>query len=150
MYSEVPGMIMCYWFSKIFSSSRYTVLRIFKMAAILEWLQKAISTIQKLEQDFAPKNLRVTFSAKMHLEMEVKQKDPFLKSIKHIFNSILLQSVKYLYMTGDLISHNIWETTKENNIRQIQEQADAFKTNLGTDVVILPVLGNHEPHPSNV
>lgn len=53
-------------------------------------------------------------------------------------------------MTGDLISHNIWETTKENNIRQIQEQPDAFKTNLGTDVVILPVLGNHEPHPSNV
>lgn len=82
--------------------------------------------------------------------MEVKQKDPFLVSIKHIFNSTLLQSVKYLYMTGDLISHNIWETTKENNIRQIQEQADAFKTNLGTDVVILPVLGNHEPHPSNV
>lgn len=86
--------------------------------------------------------------------MEVKQKYPFPKSIKHIlysfFNSILLQSVKYLYMTGDLISHNIWETTKENNIRQIQEQADAFKTKLGTDVVILPVLGNHEPHPSNV
>ncbi|XP_054267278.1 sphingomyelin phosphodiesterase-like [Macrosteles quadrilineatus] len=56
---------------------------------------------------------------------------------------------KYLYMTGDLIAHNLWETTQESNSKQIQDQGILFHEKFdGTK--IFPVLGNHEPHPANV
>jgi sphingomyelin phosphodiesterase len=52
-------------------------------------------------------------------------------------------------MTGDLIAHNMWETTKEKNMEQIQRQAELFKKTFGS-AKIFSVMGNHETHPSNV
>ncbi|XP_046674726.1 sphingomyelin phosphodiesterase-like [Homalodisca vitripennis] len=59
-------------------------------------------------------------------------------------------SIDFLYMTGDLIAHNIWETTREENIKQIRDQAALFYEVLGKNIKIFPVLGNHEPHPANI
>ncbi|XP_054269796.1 sphingomyelin phosphodiesterase-like [Macrosteles quadrilineatus] len=52
-------------------------------------------------------------------------------------------------MTGDLIAHNLWETTRKSNSKQIRDQGTSFQEHFkGT--MIFPVLGNHEPHPANV
>ncbi|RZF49097.1 hypothetical protein LSTR_LSTR008383 [Laodelphax striatellus] len=58
------------------------------------------------------------------------------------------KEAKYVYMTGDIIPHNVWSTTKEDNIRSIQHSGSRFKEILGEKVY--PILGNHEPHPANV
>lgn len=50
-------------------------------------------------------------------------------------------------MTGDIIAHNVWSTTKEKNIESIEYSGKQFQEVLGPK--IYPILGNHEPHPSN-
>ncbi|XP_039300772.1 sphingomyelin phosphodiesterase-like [Nilaparvata lugens] len=58
------------------------------------------------------------------------------------------KEAKYIYMTGDIIPHNVWSTTKEDNIKSIQFSGSRFQEILGGKVY--PILGNHEPHPANV
>ncbi|KAK9693930.1 Calcineurin-like phosphoesterase [Popillia japonica] len=56
---------------------------------------------------------------------------------------------KYVYFTGDVVSHRIWNTSIESNIRLINgifyEMKQAFP-----GVKIFPTLGNHETHPVNL
>ncbi|RZC34305.1 sphingomyelin phosphodiesterase, partial [Asbolus verrucosus] len=54
----------------------------------------------------------------------------------------------YVYYTGDIISHRVWQTTVENNTKTISKLYSYFKDSF--DVPVFPIFGNHEPHPLNV
>ncbi len=52
-------------------------------------------------------------------------------------------------MTGDIVPHDIWSTTQDDNTKVIQKTSDAILKHFPTATVI-PVLGNHETHPVNL
>jgi sphingomyelin phosphodiesterase len=54
----------------------------------------------------------------------------------------------YVYYTGDIISHRVWQTTVDNNTETISKLYTFFKNSF--DVPVFPIFGNHEPHPLNV
>ncbi|XP_039305802.1 sphingomyelin phosphodiesterase 1 [Solenopsis invicta] len=58
------------------------------------------------------------------------------------------QNISYLYFTGDIVDHGVWETTIEGNAESLNKTLhqiyETFK-----DVPVYPVLGNHEAHPVN-
>ncbi|XP_044255456.1 sphingomyelin phosphodiesterase-like [Tribolium madens] len=58
------------------------------------------------------------------------------------------QDFDYVYYTGDIISHRVWQTTVENNTKTISKLYSYFKQ--AFDVPVFPIFGNHEPHPLNV
>lgn len=55
----------------------------------------------------------------------------------------------FVLMTGDLVHHQIWNTTVEDNMSHyvafINALMEAFP-----NTQIYPALGNHEPHPCNM
>jgi sphingomyelin phosphodiesterase len=55
------------------------------------------------------------------------------------------QEFDYVYYTGDIISHRVWETSVENNTWTIAQLYSYFKDTF--DVPVYPIFGNHEPHP---
>ncbi|KAL1509127.1 hypothetical protein ABEB36_003915 [Hypothenemus hampei] len=55
--------------------------------------------------------------------------------------------VDYIYYTGDIISHRMWNTSQESNSKTIQEFLQNLKT--GFNAPVFPVLGNHESSPLN-
>ncbi|XP_043271532.1 sphingomyelin phosphodiesterase-like [Venturia canescens] len=59
------------------------------------------------------------------------------------------KDLSYIYFTGDLIDHGVWETTKEGNIESIKKSYKKMKETF-PDIAIYPIIGNHEPHPLNV
>lgn len=53
-----------------------------------------------------------------------------------------------MYFTGDIIDHFVWATTASSNADTITKTFDALKAAFG-DIPVLPIIGNHEPHPAN-
>lgn len=53
----------------------------------------------------------------------------------------------YVYFTGDIIDHGVWETSKEGNIKALEKIYNKINETFSTPVY--PILGNHEPHPVN-
>ncbi|KRT84324.1 Calcineurin-like phosphoesterase [Oryctes borbonicus] len=70
-----------------------------------------------------------------------------METFKHIQENPV--RFKYAYFTGDVVSHRIWNTSIEGNIKIINgifyEMKRAFP-----GVKIFPTLGNHETHPVNL
>lgn len=62
--------------------------------------------------------------------------------------SINLQNLSYIYFTGDIVDHGIWETTKSGNVESLNRIYHKIYETFG-NVSVYPVLGNHEPHPVN-
>lgn len=58
------------------------------------------------------------------------------------------QDFDFVYYTGDIVSHRVWETSYESNNDSIRKIYSSFKDNF--DVPVFPVFGNHEPHPLNL
>lgn len=58
------------------------------------------------------------------------------------------QKIDYIYYTGDVIDHGVWETSVAENSRSITKTFEALRT-VFEDIPIYPIIGNHEPHPSN-
>lgn len=52
-------------------------------------------------------------------------------------------------MTGDVVPHNIWSTTRADNSKTIHKVAGMILKHF-PNMKVLPVLGNHEPHPVNL
>jgi sphingomyelin phosphodiesterase len=57
--------------------------------------------------------------------------------------------VEYVIYTGDSVSHASWVTSVETNEKMITFVLDEIR-NAFPGKLILPLLGNHEAHPSNV
>ncbi|XP_032682117.1 sphingomyelin phosphodiesterase 1-like [Odontomachus brunneus] len=58
------------------------------------------------------------------------------------------KDISYVYFTGDLVDHGVWETTLEGNIQIINESFHFFHE-VFEDIPVYPVLGNHESQPLN-
>ncbi|KAJ3664456.1 hypothetical protein Zmor_000019 [Zophobas morio] len=58
------------------------------------------------------------------------------------------QNFKYVYFTGDIISHKVWDTSVSKNRDSILSLYSFFKEKF--DVPVFPIFGNHEPHPVNL
>lgn len=63
----------------------------------------------------------------------------------HYFQS----DVDYIYFTGDIISHRIWDTTKRNNTVYLREIYAKLRE-VFSNKPLYPIIGNHESHPTNV
>ncbi|XP_046742725.1 sphingomyelin phosphodiesterase-like [Diprion similis] len=59
------------------------------------------------------------------------------------------QEIEYVYFTGDIIDHGVWETTREGNIESIKKTFKQLYETFGS-VPVYPIFGNHEPNPTNV
>jgi len=56
--------------------------------------------------------------------------------------------IDVVYMTGDLVPHNIWYTNQEENSEIIRDVSAVIR-NYFPDTRVIPCLGNHESHPVN-
>ncbi|CAH1104931.1 unnamed protein product, partial [Psylliodes chrysocephalus] len=54
----------------------------------------------------------------------------------------------YVYFTGDIIPHRIWNTSIMDNTQIIAQVLDALDQTY--KVPVFPALGNHEAHPTNL
>ena len=68
-------------------------------------------------------------------------------ALKHI-NS-MHSDADLIYMSGDLIPHNMWYTNKDDNAKYIEEISSTIRSFLPKAKVV-PIFGNHEPHPVNM
>uniref|UniRef100_A0A182ITL9 Sphingomyelin phosphodiesterase n=1 Tax=Anopheles atroparvus TaxID=41427 RepID=A0A182ITL9_ANOAO len=55
----------------------------------------------------------------------------------------------YVYHTGDIIDHGIWETSIGYNVRSIAQVINKL-SEVFPDTPVYNILGNHEAHPTNV
>ncbi|XP_076750001.1 sphingomyelin phosphodiesterase 1 [Xylocopa sonorina] len=69
-----------------------------------------------------------------------------IDAFKHIKDTH--QDIDFIYFTGDVIDHGVWETSKEGNIRSLVKLYDKVHDTFA-NITIYPVLGNHEPNPLN-
>lgn len=58
------------------------------------------------------------------------------------------QDISYLYFTGDIVDHGVWETTLEGN-KEILNKAYPQIHEIFKNVPVYPIVGNHEAHPVN-
>lgn len=54
-----------------------------------------------------------------------------------------------VYFTGDVISHQVWNTTKEDNTVYITKMLQKLQDSFG-EISVYPILGNHESHPTDL
>ncbi|CAL7948927.1 unnamed protein product [Xylocopa violacea] len=67
-------------------------------------------------------------------------------AFKHIKDTH--QDIDFIYFTGDVIDHGVWETSREGNIQSLVKIYDKIHDTF-TNTTIYPILGNHEPNPLN-
>ena len=57
--------------------------------------------------------------------------------------------VDFIVWTGDTVAHDVWNVTREVNLKSIKTISDRFKKEFPS-TIILPALGNHEAVPVNL
>jgi len=62
---------------------------------------------------------------------------------------LFFQRIDYIYMTGDIIDHGVWNTSIQKNSDIITKVLKQLNTEF-PDTPVYPILGNHEPSPLNV
>ncbi|XP_015834710.2 sphingomyelin phosphodiesterase isoform X1 [Tribolium castaneum] len=74
-----------------------------------------------------------------------KEADTSWKLVKETVKQINTHQFDYLYYTGDIISHRVWETSIKRNTKSLSKIYSYMKKKF--NVPVFPVLGNHEPYP---
>lgn len=64
------------------------------------------------------------------------------------YDCFYFQDIDYILWTGDLPPHDVWNQTKEENLKVLQETV-AQMSDMFPGVPIFPALGNHESSPVN-
>ncbi|PNF14909.1 hypothetical protein B7P43_G04318 [Cryptotermes secundus] len=59
------------------------------------------------------------------------------------------EKIDYIYMTGDIVDHGIWDTSIKKNTESIKNLLTVLKTEF-PNTPVYPVLGNHESSPVNL
>lgn len=54
----------------------------------------------------------------------------------------------FIVWTGDIVPHNVWNTSRAGNLDTIREAVQMVKDYF-PDVPVFPAIGNHESHPVN-
>lgn len=63
-------------------------------------------------------------------------------------NFSFIQDIDYILWTGDLPPHDVWNQTKEENLKILQDTVKQM-SDMFPGVPIFPALGNHESAPVN-
>ncbi|KAK9304244.1 hypothetical protein QLX08_004248 [Tetragonisca angustula] len=58
------------------------------------------------------------------------------------------RGIDFIYFTGDIIDHGVWETSKKGNIQSLTKIYDYIHS-VFNNTIIYPILGNHESNPLN-
>lgn len=69
------------------------------------------------------------------------------KTLSLLFS--FFQRIDYIYMTGDIVDHGVWNTSIQKNSDVITKVLQRLNTEF-PDTPVYPILGNHEPSPLNV
>lgn len=77
--------------------------------------------------------------------------DSSLEIVDNVYSQIRLQhqNISFVYFTGDIVDHGIWDTTELGNRRAITANNGAIDRSFA-GIPIYPVLGNHEGQPVNI
>ncbi|XP_043663777.1 sphingomyelin phosphodiesterase 1-like [Vespula pensylvanica] len=67
-------------------------------------------------------------------------------ALSHI--KVTHQNIDYIYFTGDVIDHGVWETSMKGNIEILHKTYSEIYKHF-KDIPVYPILGNHESHPMN-
>ncbi|XP_026322395.1 sphingomyelin phosphodiesterase 1-like [Hyposmocoma kahamanoa] len=59
------------------------------------------------------------------------------------------KNIDVVYYIGDTIDHFVWETTYELIDEVNRHLIDKMRQSFGDDVLVVPVIGNHESQPTN-
>ena len=65
-----------------------------------------------------------------------------------VTRSLIQVKPDLVYWTGDIMPHDVWENTREDNVRQFNNTLTLLKTYL-PGVKVIPAMGNHEGVPVN-
>lgn len=71
-------------------------------------------------------------------------------TLEALYTNVLLEhpDISFVIWTGDLVPHNVWNTSQESNLAIIRE-AVAMVQLYFPDIPVFPAIGNHEAHPVN-
>ncbi|XP_012231935.2 sphingomyelin phosphodiesterase [Linepithema humile] len=58
------------------------------------------------------------------------------------------ENISYVYFTGDIIDHGVWETSVEANMKSLNKSYHQIYETF-RNIPVYPILGNHESHPVN-
>lgn len=78
---------------------------------------------------------------------DYRNADVPLYTLKELLNQTKTHDFDMVYFTGDIVSHRVWSTSVESNMKSEKIFRDLLRKTY--DVPIYHVLGNHEPHPLN-
>ncbi|CAN7994787.1 unnamed protein product [Ixodes pacificus] len=70
----------------------------------------------------------------------------FESMLRHIRDT---QKIDYVIWTGDVVAHDIWNTSREKTLAMIDYTAMSLAEYMGPSVPVYPALGNHEGEPVN-
>lgn len=59
------------------------------------------------------------------------------------------QNISYIYFTGDIVDHGVWETSVFGNIESLNKSYSKIYETF-RNIPVYPILGNHEAHPVNL
>ncbi|KAF2878762.1 hypothetical protein ILUMI_27403, partial [Ignelater luminosus] len=71
----------------------------------------------------------------------------FTNALDHITTQ--KADIDFVYFTGDIINHKVWQTSIPGNIEAITRTFHQLRTAFGS-IPVYPILGNHEAHPVNL
>lgn len=60
-----------------------------------------------------------------------------------------MKDIDIIYLTGDFVPHNIWNTSITGNI-EVLMNASSYIQDYFPRAKVIPVIGNHETHPVNM
>lgn len=104
--------------------------------------KKTISNVQICEVVLAYNILEVIMLANIY---------PCLYSLIAKFydhHSLPRQDIDYILWTGDLPPHDVWNQTREENLKILRDTVNQM-TEMFPGIPIFPALGNHESAPVN-
>lgn len=55
----------------------------------------------------------------------------------------------YIYWTGDIPPHDVWNQTKDGNLEALRNVAALIQQYIPSDKIVYPAVGNHESEPVN-
>lgn len=69
-------------------------------------------------------------------------------SVIQLMQEVNSTKFDYVYYTGDIISHKSWATNKKTNMESIHQVYNLLNNSF-VNTTVYPILGNHEPHPTD-
>lgn len=71
-----------------------------------------------------------------------------LSSIDYMCIKFVFQDIDYILWTGDLPPHDVWNQTREENLKIMKDTVEQMSS-MFPGIPIFPALGNHEAAPVN-